>query len=120
MLIFDDSRGEICNSKEFVDLDTAGRHRGLSNIYIRHKLFRQNELGCDVQFQKTHLVLFEFPREVMQVSKISAQMARRSELIGWCRDALPVPYGDLLIEKSPRTDNRLRNFTKTGSITPVF
>ena len=32
LLIFDDSCEEICNSKAFVDIATAGRHRGLSTI----------------------------------------------------------------------------------------
>ena len=39
LLIFDDSCEEICNSKAFVDIATAGRHRGLSTIYIKHNLF---------------------------------------------------------------------------------
>ena len=39
LLIFDDSRAEICNSKEFVDIATAGRHRGFGTIYIKHNLF---------------------------------------------------------------------------------
>ena len=36
LLIFDDSGEEICNSKAFVDIATAGGHRGLSTIYIIH------------------------------------------------------------------------------------
>ena len=32
LLIFHDSCEEICNSKAFVDISTAGRHRGLSTI----------------------------------------------------------------------------------------
>ena len=40
LLIFDDSCAEIGNSKEFVDIATAGRHRGFSTIYIKHNLFR--------------------------------------------------------------------------------
>ena len=57
LLIFDDSCEEICNSKAFVDLATAGRHRGLSTIYIKHNLFHQRELGRDVELEKT-LTLF--------------------------------------------------------------
>ena len=49
LLIFDDSCEEICNSKAFVDLVTAGRHRGLSTIYIKHHLFHQSKLGRDVE-----------------------------------------------------------------------
>ena len=39
LLIFDDSSEEICNSKAFVDIATAGRHRSLSTIYIKHNIF---------------------------------------------------------------------------------
>ena len=39
LLIFDKSCEEFCNSKAFVDLATAERHRALSTIYIKHKLF---------------------------------------------------------------------------------
>ena len=39
LLIFDDSCEEICNSKAFVDIATARRHRGLSTIYFKHNFF---------------------------------------------------------------------------------
>ena len=39
LLIFDNSFEKICNSKAFVDITTAGRHRGLSTIYIKRNLF---------------------------------------------------------------------------------
>ena len=39
LVLFDDSCEENCNSTAFVDIATAGRHRGLSKIYIKHKLF---------------------------------------------------------------------------------
>ena len=49
LLIFDDSCEEICNSKAFVDIATAGRHRGLSTIYINYNLLHQSKLGRDVE-----------------------------------------------------------------------
>ena len=67
-LIFDDSCEENCNSKAFVDIATAGRHRGLSTINIKHNLFHQKKLGRDVELQNTHIVLFKSPRNVLQVT----------------------------------------------------
>ena len=61
LLIFDDSCEEICNSKAFVDIATAGRHRGLSTIYIKHKVFHRSKLGIGVELQNTHIVLFKSP-----------------------------------------------------------
>ena len=54
LLNFDDSCAEICDSKEFVDIATAGRHRGFCTIYIKHHLFHQSKLGRDVELQNTH------------------------------------------------------------------
>ena len=39
LLIVDVSCEKICNSKAFVDIATAGRHRGLWTIYIKHNFF---------------------------------------------------------------------------------
>ena len=119
-LLFDNSCEEICNSKVFVDIATAGRHRGLSKIYIKHNLFHQSKLGRDVDLQNTHIVLFKSPRDVMQVTTLSTQLGLGSELIDWYRDAISVPFGRLLIDFSPRTNDRLRFCTNTGSIHSMF
>ena len=117
LLIFDDSCEEICNSKAFV---AAGRHRGLSTIYIKHNMFHQSKLGRDVELQNTHIVLFKSPSDVVQVTTLSAQLGLGSELVDWYRDATSVPFGHLLIDLSPRTDDRLRYCTNSGSVPSKF
>ena len=120
MLVFVDSCEKICNSKAFVDIANAGRHRGLSTIYIKHNLFHQSKLGRDVELQNTHIVLFKSPRDVMQVTTLSTQLGLGSELVDWYRDATSVPFGHLLIDLSPRTDGRLRYCTNSGSVPSKF
>ena len=120
LVIFDDSCEEICNSKAFVDIATAGRHRGLSTVYIKHHLFHQSKLGRDVELQNTHIVLSKSPRYVMQVTTLSTQLGLGSELVDWHRDATSVPFGHLLIDLSPRTDDRLRYCTNSGSVLSKF
>ena len=39
LLVFDDSCEEKYNDIDFVKLATAGRHKGLDVIYIKHSLF---------------------------------------------------------------------------------
>ena len=109
LLIFDDSCAENCNSKEFVDIATAGRHRGFSTIYIKHNLFHQSKLGRDVELQNTP-----------QVATLSVQLGLGSTLVDWYRDATSVPFGHLLIDLSPRTDDRLRYCTNSGNIPTKF
>ena len=120
LLVFDDSCEEICNSKAFVDIATAGRHRGLSTIYIKHNLFHQSKLGRNVELQNTHIVLFKSPRDVMQVTTLSTQLGLGSKLVDWYRNATSVRFGHLLIDLSPRTDDRLRFCTNSGSVPSKF
>ena len=120
LLICDNSCEDICKSKAFVDTATAGRHHGLSTIYIKHDLFNQSKLGRDVGLQNRHIVLSKSPRDVMQVSTLSAQLGLRSELVDWYPDATSVPYTQLLIDLSQRTDDRLRYCRNTGSIPSKF
>ena len=120
LLTFEDLFEEICNTEAFVDIATASRHRGLSTICIKHNSFHQSKPGRDVELQNTHIVLFKSPRDVMQVSTLSAQLGLGSELVDWYRDATSVPYGHLLIDLSPPTDDRLRYCTNTGSISSNF
>ena len=120
LLIFDDSCEGICNSRALVDIAATGRHRGLSIIYIKHNLFHQSKLGRDVELQNSHIVLFNFPHDVMQVTTLSTQLGLGSKLVDWYHDATSVPFGHLLIDLSPRTDDRLRYCTNTGSIPSKF
>ena len=116
LLNYDDSCEKICNSKAFVDIATTGRHRGLSTIYNEHHLFHQSKLGRDVELQNTHIVLFKSPRDVMQVFTLGPQLDLGSELLDWYRDATSVPFSHLLIDLSPRTDDRLRYCINSVSV----
>ena len=120
LLVFDDSCEKICNSKAFVDIATTGRHQGLSTVYNRHNVFHQSKLGRDVELQNTHIVLFKSPRDVGQITTLSRQLGLGSELVDWYRDATSVPLGHLLIDLSPRTDDRLRYCTNSGSVPSKF
>ena len=80
LLIIDDSCEEISNSKQFVKVATAGRHRRLNAIYIKHNLFHQSKLRRDVELQNAHIALFKSPRDVLQINTLSQQLAQGSKL----------------------------------------
>ena len=103
-----------------MDIDTAGRHRGFSTIYIKHNLFHQSKLGRDVELQNTHIVSFKSPRDVHQVAILSVQLGLGSAFVDWYRDATSVPFVHLLIDLSPRTDDRLRYCTNSGNVPSRF
>ena len=112
LFYFDDSCEDICISKNFVKIATAGRHRGFNTVCFKHNWFCQRKVGRDIELQNTHIVPFKSPRDVMQVSTLSAQLGLEPELVDWCRNATSVPHGHFLIDLSPRTDYRLI-FVKT-------
>ena len=120
LLKYDDTCEEIRNSKAFVDSDIAGRHRGLSTFYIKHNFFHQSRLGRDVELQNTHIGLFKSSLDVTRITTFSTQLGHGSELVHWYRDASSVPFGHLLIDLLPRTDDQLRYCTNTGSIPLQF
>jgi len=111
LLIFDDSCEEISKSKDFVKLATAGRHKGLHVVYVKHNLFHKSSLGRDVELQNTHVVLFKSPRDVQQVQKLATQLGLGSQLTDWYNNATSEPYGHLMIDLSPRTVDSLRYST---------
>ena len=55
----------------------------------------------------------------MQVTP-STQLGLGSELVDWYRDATSVPFGHLLIDLSPPTDDRLGYCTNRGSVPSKF
>ena len=120
LLIFEDSCEEISSSKEFVKIATAGRHKGLSTIYIKHNLFHQSRLERDIELQNTHIVLFKSPRDVLQINTLSQQLGLGSELKDWYTKATSIPYGHLLIDLKPKTVDSLRFRTNSGSIPTIF
>ena len=56
----------------------------------------------------------------MQVTTLSTQLGLGSEVFGRYRDATSVPFGHLLIDLSPRTDDRLRYCTNSVSVPSNF
>ena len=56
----------------------------------------------------------------MQVTTLGAQLGLGSELFDWYRDATSVHFGHLMIDLSPRIDDRSRYCTNTGSIPSKF
>ena len=57
---------------------------------------------------------------MMQVTTLGAQLGLGSELVDWYRDATSVPFGLLLTDLSPRTDDSLRYCTNGRSVASKF
>ena len=62
LVVFDDSCEEIYNEKEFVKLATAGRHRGVHVIFVKHNLYHQSKnsrtIDLNTSFCSNHPATF--------------------------------------------------------------
>ena len=120
LLIFDDSCDEISRSKQFEKIAIAGRHRKLNCIYIKHNLFHKSANGRDTELQNTHIVLFKSPRDVQQIDVLGKQLGLGNTLRKWYADATSTPYGHLMIDLSPKTNDLLRYSTDVTSFPTKF
>ena len=74
LLAFDDSCEENFNDKDFSKLATAGRHKKISVIYLKHNLFQQSKWSRTIDLNTTHIVLFKTPSDVQQIGLIGRQL----------------------------------------------
>ena len=108
LLVFDDSCEEIFIDKEFSKLATAGRHKKISVIYVKHNLFQQSRWSRTIDLNTTHIFLFKSPRDIQQISYIRKQLNNTKFLKDSYDLATKQPFGHLLIDLDPKTTDSLR------------
>ena len=108
LLVFEDSCEEIFNDKEFSKLETAGRHKNIIVIYVKHNLFQQSKWSRTIDLNTTHIILFKLARDVQQIGLIGRQLNNKQFLREIFELATKQPFGHLLIDLDPKTSDALR------------
>ena len=62
LLVLDDFFDEAAQSKEFLALVVAGRHRNVHLMVLRHNLFQQTRNSKTIDLNVIQLILFNSPR----------------------------------------------------------
>lgn len=117
LIIFDDSCEEIYNDPQFVQLATAGRHKNLNVIYVKHNLYQQSKYSRTIDLNTSHIILFKSPRDVQQVNYLGRQLSLKNFLNSAYQIAVKDTFGHLLIDLDPKTSDCLRycsNITPPG------
>ena len=111
LLMFDDSCDENSRSKQIEKIAIAGRHRKLNCFYIKHDLFHKSANGRDTELQNTNTVLFKSSHYVQQLVVVGEQPGLGNTLRKWLADATSIPFGHIMVDLSPETNDLFRYST---------
>ena len=76
-------------------------------------------IRVDKESEKTHIVLFKSPKDVLQLNTMSQQLGLGSQLNDWYTKATSIPYGYLLIDLPPKTVDPLQFWTNSRLIPSI-
>ena len=107
-LIIDDSCEEIYNDKELVKLATAGRHKKINVIYIKHHLYQKSKWSRTIDLNASHIILFKSARDIQQVEFLGKPLNLVKFLKHCYQLATKEPSGHLLIDLDPKTSDCLQ------------
>ena len=109
LLIIDDLLSEVNSSVSNI-FTRGSHHRNISVIFLSQNLFHKSKDFRTMSLNTHYLILFKNVRDVTQVSSLARQMypGKTKLLIEAFQDATVKPFGYLLIDMKPQTDDRMR------------
>ena len=116
LICLDDLQHEVSNSKEVERLFTQlSHHSNLSVIYLNQNLFYQGKCARTLNLNTAYTVLMRNPRNTQQVALLGRQLGMGSLLKEAYQDATNKPFGYLVIDLSPKGEEKYRLRTNVFS-----
>lgn len=123
LLVIDDLMQETNDTVANI-FTKISHHRNVSVLYLTQNLFPKNKHARTISLNSHYLVLFKNPRDASQFAVLARQMYPNSSkfAIEAFKDATEKPYGYLLVDLKPDTDEKYRLRTKIfpGELTEVY
>ena len=113
LLIINDLMDETNANVERI-FTRMSHHRNISVVYITQNMFPQNKHARTISLNAHYMILFKNPRDAGQFAVLARQMYPSGSkfAVEAYRDATGEPYGYLLVDLKPDTDERYRLRTK--------
>lgn len=121
LIVLDDLMHQVVQSQDMELLFTQGcHHRHISVILITQALFYQGKKARTIALNTWYTVLMKNVRDVFMVATLGRQLGKGQLVTKAYQDCLKKPYGYLVIDTSPHSedDTRLRTHIFPGE-TPV-
>ena len=109
LICLDDLQQEVSNSKEAEKLFTQlSHHNNLSVIYLNQNLYYQGKCARTLNLNTAYTVLMRNPRNTQQVALLGRQLGMGSVLKEAYQDATKKPFGYLIVDLSPKSEEKYR------------
>jgi hypothetical protein len=123
LLVIDDLMSETNESVSAI-FTKISHHRNVSVVYITQNMFPKNKHARTISLNSHYMILFKNPRDAGQFATLARQMYPSGSkfAIEAFKDATEAPFGYLLIDMKPDTDekHRLRTNIFPGELTSVY
>ena len=111
LVVIDDLMTKLHSDERLTRLFSVGsHHKNLSVIFIIHNLFHQGKEMRNLSLNSHYIVLFKNPRDKLQISTLARQMypGNPKFLTEAFHDATKNPFGYLMLDLKPSTDDKYR------------
>ena len=123
LLILDDLM-DATNETVSAIFTKISHHRNISVIYITQNLFPKNKHARTISLNSHYMILFKNPRDAGQFATLARQMYPEGSTfaVEAFKDATELPYGYLLVDLKPDTEEqyRLRTNVFPDELTHVY
>lgn len=115
IIVLDDLFNEVGQNLEMQLLFTQGcHHKKISVVFITQNLYHPSKYGRTISLNSSCLIIFRNLRDASQIGHLGRQLfpGKSQILMEAYRDATSVPYGYLVIDLSPQSDDKCRLRTR--------
>ena len=111
ILVLDDLAEETVESPVMLKMFTTNcHHMGITTLFIMQNIFTQGKFARSISLNAHYIVLLKSLRDVNQISYLGRQLFSKKAacLEESFRECTKTPYGYLLVDLSPHSDDRFR------------
>jgi len=123
LLIIDDLMNETNSDVELI-FTRLSHHRNLSVVFLTQNLFAKNKFARTISLNSHYMILYKNPRDAGQFATLARQLYPSGSqfAVEAYKDATGSPYGYLLVDLKPDTDEnyRLRSNIFPDELTCVY
>jgi hypothetical protein len=115
IIILDDLMSKVTSSPTILDLFCQfSHHLNLSVIFITQNIFHRGKCSRSLNLNSHYYILFKNKRDVNQIKTLGRQLfpGKKDVLLNSYLDAITTPFGYLLLDLHPKSDDKFTMRTK--------